>query len=221
MVRISRVAVVLGMCWLAVVPAAFADPISITSGVLVAPRPPLPGGSASLVGTRGFFLQSRVTTGEGRVDVLTNCDPCFPGATLSVAGILSGSAFTGVATLDGNTYTNLSGVDGPTSIYMEFFGHTVMPMFQESDVVVTLPFRMMGFFNLPGTQEVLRGRGLASVFLRPQNATGVGPEWVAQRVLYDFGDQSAVPEPGTMILVGSGLLVLARRARRRDSHRNS
>ncbi len=215
MVRMTRFVAVVGVCWIATVPAASADPITVTSGVLVAPRPPLPGGSASLVGTRGFFLQSTVTTGEGRVDVLTNCDPCFPGATLSVAGILSGSAFNGVATLDGNTYTNLSGVDVPTSIYMEFFGKTVMPAFQNADVVVTLPFSMMGVFNLPATQEVLRGRGVASVFLRPNIFNDTIQEWRAQRVLYDFSDQATVPEPSTMLLVGGGLLALARHARRR------
>jgi PEP-CTERM motif len=219
MTRMSRLVAGAGLCFVAVVPAAFADPVTVTSGVLIAPRPPLPGGSASLIGTRGFFLQSKVTTGEGRVDVLTNCDPCLPGAMLSIDGILSGSAFSGVATLDGNTYTNLSGIDGPTSIYMEFFGRSVMPELTDADVVVTLPFRMMGFFNLPGTQEVLRGRGLASVFLRPQIVTGTPPEWRAQRVLYDFSDQAAVPEPGTMILVGSGLFAVARRARRRQSQR--
>jgi hypothetical protein len=167
------------------------------------------------VGTRGFFLQSRVTTGEGRVDVLTNCDPCLPGATLSVAGVLSGAAFSGLATLDGNTYTDLNGIADPTSIYMEFFGATVMPAFQNADVVITLPFRMMGFFNLPSTQEVLRGRGLASVFLRPQMNADMPPEWRAQRVLYDFSDQSTVPEPSTMMLVGAGLIMTARQIRRR------
>ena len=217
MARMSRLVALAGLCWLAAVPTSSADPVTITSGLLTAIWSPQPGGSTLLAGTRGFSLDARVSPGEGRIDVLTNCDSCVPGAPLSVAGILSGAAFSGVATLDGQAYTDLGGISGPTSIYMEFFGNTVLPAFQNTEVLVTLPFSMMGVFNLPGTQEVLRGRGLASVLLRPANSPEGPRQWIGQQVTYDFGNQATVPEPSTMILVGGGLIAIARRISRRSS----
>jgi hypothetical protein len=197
------------------VPRSSAEPVTITSGLLTAIWAPRPGGSTLLTGTRGFSLDARVTPGEGRIDVLTNCDSCVPGAPLSVAGILSGAAFTGVATIDGQTYTDLAGIAGPTSIFMEFFGKTVLPPLQETEVLVTLPFSMMGVFNLPGMREVLIGQGLASVVLqRAIVASDVPPQWTGKSVVYDFSNQATVPEPSTMILVGSGLLALVRARRR-------
>jgi hypothetical protein len=202
------------------VPSSSAEPVTITSGLLTALWSPQPGGSTLLTGTRGFSLDARVTPGEGRIDVLTNCDSCVPGAPLSVAGILSGAAFTGVATIDGQTFTDLAGVAGPASIFMEFFGSTVLPAMQAADVVVTLPFSMMGVFNLPGTQAALRGRGLATVVLQRANVpSDVPPQWTGKSVVYDFGNQATVPEPSTMILVGGGLLALVR-ARRRYSRKD-
>lgn len=214
MARTSRLVALAGLCWLVAVPSSSAEPVTITSGLLTAIWSPQRGGSTLLTGTRGFSLDARVSPGEGRIDVL-DCVSCLPGAPLSVAGILSGAAFTGVATIDGQTYTDLSGVPGPTSIYMEFFGRTVLPAIQAADVVVTLPFSMMGFFNLPGTEEVLKGRGLATVVLRPAVvAPDVPLQWAGSSVVYDFGNQAMVPEPSTMILVGGGLLALVRARRR-------
>jgi hypothetical protein len=103
---------------------------------------------------------------------------------------------------------------------MEFFGKTVFPDLQEGEVLVTLPFSMMGVFNLPGTQEVLTGRGLASVVLqRATVASDVPPQWAGKSVVYDFSNQATVPEPSTMVLVGGGLLALARRAKKRYSRK--
>lgn len=212
--RTLRVAVLAGLCWISVAGHVFADPVTVTSGPLIAPRW---SGSASLVGTHGFSLESRVGTLEGTIDILNDCLPCAPGSRLSVGGVLSGSVFDGVATLDGTTYPSIWGIDAPASIYMEFSGSTIVPAIQDADLLVTLPFTMRGLFNLPsGIPEVLRGRGLATVLLRPQLIVFGEPRlWRADEVRYDFtSSQTAVPEPSTMILVGGGLLALARRARR-------
>jgi hypothetical protein len=216
MSRISRLVAIAVLSLLGAVAAASADPVTITSGTLVAVRPADTSGPASLRGTRGFSLEATVSTVDGRVNVLTNCEPCLPGSPLSVAGILSGFVFEGVAMLDGKTFTDLSGVPTDSaSIYMEFFGETVLPVFQNADLLVTLPFRLEGMFTAPSTSAALRGHGLATVLLQPQVNFDEPPSWIGRRVVYDFGNQATVPEPSTMILVGGGLIAIARRVRRR------
>ena len=127
MSRISRLVAIAVLSLLGAAASSSADPVTITSGTLVAVRPADPSGPASLRGTRGFSLEATVSTVEGRINVLTNCEPCLPGSPLSVAGILSGFAFQGVATLDGQTFTDLSGVAADSAnLYMEFFGETVL-----------------------------------------------------------------------------------------------
>ena len=83
-----------------------AEPIRVTGGSL--DLTDHSGGPFSLVGTRGFSLQGGVISGEGRVDPLTQCEPCEPGSTISVGGSITGPAFSGTATLDGQTYSDIN-----------------------------------------------------------------------------------------------------------------
>jgi hypothetical protein len=192
---------------------AAADTIAVTSGFVTAPRSEV--GAVSLQGTRGFTLEGRVDPTEGRVDPLL-CSPCIPGLPMSIAANLSGSVFSGPATLDGTTYADISGVDAPASLFLEIFGGSLIPAFRDSPTTFRTAFTAEGFFSLPfsGQPVALTGTGLATVFLRPNPFVEGDPRnWTVDRVRYDFAQPSAVPEPSTLILVGGGILALARRRR--------
>ena len=54
--------------------------------------------------------------------------------------------------------------------------------------------------------------------LRAQSVPSIGPGWTFQRLEYLFiEDPSVVPEPASMLLVGSGLAVLVKLRRRRTA----
>jgi hypothetical protein len=197
-----------------------ADTILITSGFITAPRITPPAGVASLTGTQGFTVEARVDPGEGRVDA-TFCNPCAPGAPLSVGANLSGAVFEGLFTFEGNTYTDISSVDSTASLAFELFGGGIAPAIQDGPVLFTTPFTLRGFVNLPfplsGTTVI--GRGIATVLLKPQFPNPFEPaQWLPESVRYDFGDPTPVPEPATMVLVSGGLLAIGGAARR--SRRN-
>lgn len=117
-----------------------------------------------------------MTVTSGTLVAVRPGDPCGPGSALSVAGILSGFVFEGTAALDGHTFTDLSGVPQESaSLFMKFFGETVLPPFRNADLVVTLPFRMEGNFSSPSSVALLRGRGVASVLLQPDIALDAPP----------------------------------------------
>ena len=218
MTRIIRLVAWVGLLWLSSAPPVSADPIVVTAGFLTAPRFTPPPGSVSLVGTRGFSLEGRVSPGEGNVHPLNECDPCRPGSAFSVGGILSGAVFTGVATLDGSTYTDLSSVDSPSSLYFEFVGSTIAPAFQDAPTFITAPFSIrQGFFNLsfPAQSALVVGGGIATLLLRPEpDLFGVPNQWVVDSVRYDFANQTPVPEPATLAMVAGGLLAITRAVKR-------
>jgi hypothetical protein len=219
----ARTVALAALFCLAVARNAAADTVLLTSGFITAPRVSPPTGVASVTGTQGFTLEARVIPGEGRVDA-TFCNPCAPGAPLSVGANLSGSVFSGFFTLDGVRYDDISTVNSPASLYFELFGGGIAPAIQDGPVAFTTPFTLNGMINLPfpSTGPVVFGRGIATVLLTPTFPTpGEPAQWLPQSVRYDFSEITPVPEPATLILVSSGLLAIVRTARRRQRDRPS
>ena len=99
-------------------------------------------------------------------------------------------------------------------------------------VTLSAPFTysgtILGFLEKPLTRgsdalpvfaTSLVGRGLASAAFTFVDLEGLGPTFTATDLRYDFAATEPVPEPATIVLVGSGAaaLVPRRRAPRRRS----
>ena len=202
---------------------ARADPITITGGhILIAPGLQGPG-TMDLIGTRGFSVTGQL--GTGRVDPRV-CFPCEPGTPISVGAAWSGLDLLGmVATLEGVTYPQVGGANSPNQLAVELSGAAVAPAFVAgSPVTLTAPFTLEGiFFHAqelfgPVSTETLMGSGIATLTLQPLPRGENVPVdlWQYGGVRFDFtADTQPIPEPATLLLLGSGLAFISRHALRR------
>jgi hypothetical protein len=85
--------------------------------------------------------------------------------------------------------------------------------------VLTAPFVFSGSFTIPDPEDAsipghtLTGAGTAIISLREWDSAF----WNVDAVRYEFAAPQPVPEPGTMLLVGFGALMMSRRLNRGDS----
>jgi hypothetical protein len=201
---------------------AAADPVTITSGSIVLLEPDyLQTGPIAIAGTRGFSIEGRVNSGEGRIDPLRQCFPCVPTADFSVGATF---AISGKATLDGETYEPLNNsFTSYNFVGLHLIGTTVLPPVNGSSLVIRAPFTVAPYSSFtyevtPGSSTeppelatvALAGRGTATVsFLA--DPFGV-PVWEFSQMSYEF---APIPEPATLVLVGGGLAATLLRARTR------
>jgi len=210
--------VVMSCCLFAVLalpPAARADQITILGGFL---QMQIPQGRLSLVGDHGFSLEARPLPDNGYWTPWETCGgECGPGMTVSLAGGWSASAVSGQLTFDGRTYDNLgSGEDGTPQATVIFDGSFVTPPLAPT-AVVAAPFVFSGSFTIPADDglsmmiHTLTGSGTATISLREWGSAF----WNVDAVRYEFAAPQPVPEPGTMLLVGFGTVMIGRRLKRR------
>jgi hypothetical protein len=200
---------------LALPPAASADQITIRSGFL---QMQTPQGHLSLVGDRGFSLEARPIAVDGYWLPWQICSgECGPGMTVSLGGGWATSAVSGQLTFDGRTYNNLgAGNDGAPQAIVVFDGSFVTPPLAPT-AVVAAPFVFSGSFTIPVDDglsmmiHTLTGSGTATISLREWGSAF----WNVDSVRYEFVAPQPVPEPGTMLLVGFGTVMIGRRLKRR------
>jgi hypothetical protein len=205
------------MFFLTIARGVSADPIHVT-GVMNITREVGAGDRVNLSGP-GFALDARVGHLDGYVGPFT-CDPCLPGSIVDAGGILSTTVFgAGTLTLNGVTYPVTESLDSPASLYMSLSGFLLAPNFAGLSTSVTVPFTMHSDVLIAGVQSAtIRGGGSATVFFAPYSSfPGDVPQWSTTSVRYDFSDPAPVPEPATLLMVGSGLAAVAYAKRRRRS----
>ena len=200
---------------------ALADPIVIRSGDLFADHldPSGPPIGVHLAGDGGFTLSIRGTYLPGAVSPVDTCGSgawptCSVGDPISIAAHLFGSNAFGTATLDGVTYSSVGGSNpGDPQVSLQFSGPDLIA---PDGFSVSGPFTFAGVFSFtdPGgmarTQQLVGGGVVRLSFHRgfpnqdSLDLTGAN---------YEFADP--IPEPASMLLVGTGVALAARRMHRR------
>lgn len=203
------------------IPPAFADPIvvpvTITSGSaqLEHATDPNPPSARFSFGAQDFSIDgvgpAQFTTGE--------CYPCFSAGVASLSGTIY--ARSGGATF-GDRVGEFDLVEGGGGGTLEFdAADFTLPVRAFGLVSVQSPFTMRGSIAIadwPRPAEIvpyrfdLSGSGMLTATFRPgQVFEGLGQEFFFENATLNFSDASQTPEPGTLLLVATGVLAAARR----------
>ena len=193
---------------------AAADPIHITSGFVragtVDPRAQFAfeGEGFSVAG----FAQAFTST-------VSPCFPCPPGTTLDLGGAFQGPDALGSGVVDGVAYAELffNGMTGTfSSPSFQVSGNQALTVVRDFTFTGTISGYLLNpfvhGFTEPAFTKTLTGAGIVrGEFLVNADQP---PLFFATSLEYEFADTAPVPEPATLLLVGTGAAIAALRRRR-------
>jgi hypothetical protein len=146
-------------------------------------------------------------------------DQCVPGATVPLNVGWGGFDLPATVTLDGITYEGVGSASVQSDAVIRFIASATLPPFSGDTSTVVAPFQFTGRFSFPIAGDLssvdLVGAGTVTSTFRRITGVGDFDFYIQQQSTYRFDSASPVPEPGSMLLVGSGVLWGFRRMRRR------
>lgn len=208
---------------------ARADPISILHGSILITSGGL-NGPVTLTGSRGFSLVGTVAPSAGLTGLFGQCivPECTPGSRIDFGLDLTGASgfLSGTMTIEGDRYDISESVTAIADVFLHLDGSVLAPGMGPARATVSAPFSLTGraFALTPfgefAHDDLLFGRGTATVTLVPYPAIPeLDPSWMVDSARFDF--VQPVPEPSTLVLVGTGALLAARARRSRRSGQNT
>jgi hypothetical protein len=208
---------------------SLADPVSIVNGSILITSGGI-SGPVTITGSRGFSLVGTVAPSAGLTGLFGQCivPECTPGTRIDFGLDLTGASgfLNGTMTIEGDRYDISESVTAIADVFLHIGGSVLAPEMGPARLTVSAPFSLTGRafaltpFGELAHDDSLSGRGLATVTLVPYPANpDFGPSWMVDSARFEVAQP--VPEPSTLVLVGTGALLAARARRARRSVQNT